>query len=57
MHYLTLNQVLELHERVIAQSGGANGLRDVEAYLRFEAVVIKGVAPAQASRFLARWLV
>lgn len=29
MHYLTLNQVLELHERVLAQSGGSTGIRDI----------------------------
>jgi death-on-curing protein len=27
MRYLTLAEVLELHRRVIAQSGGANGIR------------------------------
>ena len=29
MRYLTLNEVLELHERIIAQSGGAVGLRAI----------------------------
>jgi death-on-curing protein len=29
MQSLTLNQVLELHERIIAQTGGATGIRDV----------------------------
>lgn len=29
MQYLTLNQVLELHERVLAQSGGEAGIRDI----------------------------
>jgi len=29
MQYLTLNQVLELHERIIAQSGGEVGIRDI----------------------------
>ena len=29
MHYLTLSEVLELHERIIAQSGGSTGLRSV----------------------------
>src|SRR5487761_1083526 len=28
MRYLTLEEVLELHRRVIAQSGGAQGVRD-----------------------------
>jgi len=29
MRYLTLSEVLELHRRVIEQSGGANGVRDL----------------------------
>ncbi|MBW4653696.1 MAG: Fic family protein [Kaiparowitsia implicata GSE-PSE-MK54-09C] len=29
MYYLTLIEVLELHRRVIEQSGGALGIRDV----------------------------
>jgi death-on-curing protein len=29
MRYLTLNEVLALHQQVIAQSGGAAGVRDV----------------------------
>jgi death on curing protein len=29
MRYLTLAEVLELHRRVIAQSGGANGIREL----------------------------
>ena len=28
MRYLTVDEVLELHDRVIRQSGGAAGLRD-----------------------------
>lgn len=31
MRYLTLNEVLELYRRVIEQSGGAMGIRDVGA--------------------------
>ncbi len=31
MRYLTLGEVLELHQRVIKQSGGAVGIRDVNA--------------------------
>lgn len=31
MRYLTLAEVLELHRRVIAQSGGADGVRDLGA--------------------------
>lgn len=27
MHFLTLNQVLELHARIIAQTGGSTGIR------------------------------
>ena len=29
MRYLTLAEVLDLHRRVIAQSGGANGIREL----------------------------
>ena len=29
MRYLTLAQVIELHRRVVDQSGGASGLRDI----------------------------
>jgi len=29
MRYLTLAEVLELHRRVLAQSGGADGIRDL----------------------------
>lgn len=29
MRYLTLNQVLQLHEHVIAQSGGSAGIREL----------------------------
>lgn len=29
MQYLTLNQVLDLHEKLLAQSGGSTGVRDV----------------------------
>ena len=31
MRYLTLPEVLELHRRLLAQSGGAGGLRDIGA--------------------------
>jgi death-on-curing protein len=31
MRYLTLDEVLELHRRVIAQSGGGSGVRDLSA--------------------------
>ena len=31
MHYLTLNEVLELHRRIIRQSGGSLGIRDLNA--------------------------
>ena len=31
MRYLTLAEVLELHRRIIAQSGGANGIRELGA--------------------------
>ncbi len=31
MRYLTLPEVLELHRRILAQSGGAAGLRDLGA--------------------------
>ena len=31
MRYLTLPEVLELHRRLLAQSGGAGGLRDLGA--------------------------
>lgn len=31
MRYLTLPEVLELHRRLLAQSGGADGLRDLGA--------------------------
>ena len=31
MRYLTLPEVLELHGRLIAQSGGASGIRDLNA--------------------------
>ena len=31
MRYLSLAEVLTLHERVVAQSGGATGLRDMGA--------------------------
>lgn len=31
MRYLTLNEVLVLHKRLIAQTGGASGLRDLGA--------------------------
>jgi death on curing protein len=31
MRYVTLPEVLELHRRVIAQSGGADGVRDIAA--------------------------
>lgn len=31
MRYLTLNEVLELYRRIIEQSGGAMGIRDVGA--------------------------
>jgi death-on-curing protein len=29
MRYLTLSEALELHERIIAQTGGSSGLREV----------------------------
>lgn len=29
MRYLTLNEALELHERIIVQTGGSSGLREV----------------------------
>ena len=29
MRYLTLNEVLELHRRVVAQTGGAQGIREL----------------------------
>jgi death on curing protein len=29
MRYLTLGELLELHRRIIEQSGGANGIRDL----------------------------
>ncbi len=29
MRYLTLNEVLQLHERILIQSGGSSGIRDV----------------------------
>ncbi|MBK8988146.1 MAG: type II toxin-antitoxin system death-on-curing family toxin [Chloroflexi bacterium] len=29
MRYLTLSEALELHERVVTQTGGASGLRDM----------------------------
>ena len=31
MRYLTLNEVLRLHQQVIQQSGGSNGVRDLGA--------------------------
>lgn len=31
MHYLTLEQVIDLHRLVIAQTGGSTGLRDLNA--------------------------
>jgi death on curing protein len=31
MRYLTLDEVLELHSRVLAQSGGGSGVRDLNA--------------------------
>jgi death-on-curing protein len=31
MRYLTLNEVMELHELVIAQSGGGSGVHDQSA--------------------------
>ncbi len=31
MRYLTLSEVLELYERVIEQSGGSVGIRDLNA--------------------------
>jgi death-on-curing protein len=31
MRYLTLNEILELYRRIIEQSGGAMGIRDVGA--------------------------
>lgn len=31
MRYLTLTEVLELHRRIIAQSGGSEGVRDLGA--------------------------
>lgn len=33
MRYLTLAEVIELHRRVVEQSGGAQGLRDVNGFL------------------------
>ena len=29
MRYLTLKEVLELHRRIIEQSGGSTGMRDI----------------------------
>ena len=29
MRYLTLGEVLEIHRRIIEQSGGADGVRDL----------------------------
>jgi death-on-curing protein len=29
MHYLTLKEILELHRRIIEQSGGLTGIRDM----------------------------
>jgi death-on-curing protein len=31
MRYLTLNEILQLHERIIEQSGGSYGVRDIGA--------------------------
>ncbi len=28
MRYLTINEVIELHDRIVVQSGGAEGIRD-----------------------------
>ena len=31
MRYLTLDEVLEIHRRILDTSGGARGIRDLEA--------------------------
>ena len=31
MRYLSLSEVLELHERIISSSGGSHGVRDIKA--------------------------
>ena len=31
MHYLTFNQVLDLYQQLMAQSGGTAGIRNVNA--------------------------
>ena len=31
MRYLSLTEVLELHERIISSSGGSRGIRDIKA--------------------------
>jgi len=31
MRYLSITEILELHERLLASSGGGNGIRDIGA--------------------------
>jgi len=56
MRYLTLEQVMDLHRLVIAQFGGTNGLRDLNALesaiaqpaMTFDAVDLYPTAAAKA---------
>jgi death-on-curing protein len=58
MRYLTLAEVLDLHRRVIAQSGGANGIREligVESALAQPQMTFDGhdLYPSVASKAVA----
>jgi len=57
VHFLTLDEVLELHARVLKQSGGAEGLRDLAAlesslaqpFQTFDGVELYPSIPAKAA--------
>ena len=53
MRYLTLNETLELHRRIIAQSGGAPGVLNLSA---LESALAQPEMTFGGTTFIRRWL-
>ena len=55
MRYLSITEVLELHDRIISSSGGSRGIRDLRAMLSNTNIARKlNITPSAVSRFVAR---
>jgi prophage maintenance system killer protein len=55
MRHLTLGEVVELHQRLFTQTGGASGIRDLAVDEQEQLML--GVASGSVDRAeLARWL-